>query len=194
MVQAISFDSKIDKESSVTLLNTLNELLAQDDDLLEDLTVVLYYSSPGGEVYWANYQTDFLNRCLDYFNLEIYTGNIIMSAAVDVLKNFKGNIIVDNLTVGMIHHISSELNTKELNIPHSYDSFILKQHRIENKKSLDSFQEYLNDEEVELFKSGREVYLTAQRLKNIIYGSKKQSKNFTIKQRKVRKESSKKSS
>lgn len=185
MVQAISYDSKIDRESSINLLNTLNELLAQDDETMNDLTVVLYYSSPGGEVYWANYQTDFLNRCLDYFNIEIYTGSVIMSAAVDVLKNFKGNIIVDNLTVGMIHHISSDLNTKELNTPHSYDSFILKQHMVENKKSLAMYKDYITEEEATLFKNGKEVYLNASRLKDILYDSKKTTKTHVITNRKI---------
>ena len=171
MVQAISFDGYINKDSTNALLNNINELIMLSKSV-ENLKVILYYSSEGGEVYWANYQIDFLNRALEHFNLEIYTGGIIMSAAVKVVDCFKGVVHVDELTVGMIHQISSSIESKSLNNKNSFDSFILKQNRKDANKSFLRYKIFFTDDEIVLYDKGSEIYFDSNRLIKILNNKK----------------------
>lgn len=169
MIQSLTYDGEICEDNCVKLFKNLDDLIllkTQNPDI--DLKVILYYSSEGGQCYWADYQSDYLNRCLQYYPIEIMTGANIMSAAVDVLMKFKGKITVPPLTLGMIHKASTSFQIKDATNKFSYGTIISKQVSKENNKFLRKISKHLSIKEIEIYKNGYEVFLNSVRLKKIL--------------------------
>lgn len=171
MTQFLFFDGNINKENTLELASQLNQLISFSlENPNTELRASLYYSSVGGFCYWAEYQVDMLNKCLEFFNIEIITGSDIMSSAVDVLLHFKGNVTVSPITKAMVHQVSTELLTKDLKNTDSLEYFVLKQNSQLNASALNKVKSILTEGEIARFKKGDEIYFDYKKLKKLING------------------------
>ena len=188
MIQSIIYDGDICTENTTELFKKLDDLVllkVTNPDL--PLEVVLYYSSEGGSCYCAEYQAHYLNRCLKHFPIEIVTGSIIMSAAVDVLMDFKGKITVAPLTMGMVHKSSTRVDTREISQNLSYDKLTIQRLNNSNNRFIKDLAPHFTTKEINLYKEGKEIYIYGARLKNLLNNVKPIAKKKPIAPKKTTK-------
>jgi len=125
----------------------------------------LYFESKGGENASCEYLTNFLNFNKD--NVILYTGNFIFSNGFQLVYDFKGEKIIGESTIGMIHLSSFEVEYINLKNKSSYEYVSSKDLLQYNELLIYKYSQFLNKSELKELKKGNDIYLSNKKLKEI---------------------------
>lgn len=120
---------------------------------------MIYLTSEGGDTQYGYWILDILNKHKDVITLNL--GQHVMSAAFHIAYHFSGAVIVNDLTIGMIHsgsNIMNIANSLAMDRKKSHDKCV--------RKDLESFT-FLSKKERSDFIRGIDIYLTNERMKKI---------------------------
>lgn len=130
--------------------------------LEETETINLYFQSNGGEVCLIEYFVNTLNTLADKHDLTIYTGNEIFSAALKILLDFKGKVVISPLTLFMTHEAYITHSSSEVKNTKSIVHIINNNMREVDKEYLELLPLVFSDRQVKDYKLGKEIYFFKQ--------------------------------
>lgn len=191
----LNYDDPIHQNSTENLMSQVNDLInsakMNDSIMLGMVTpeqvikplLTIYYSTDGGSMFYSTVQTKLLNTLASYYDITLITGEVIMSAGIDVIMNFKGNVVLTEETIFMIHQPSVLTEARE---NHNKKSIArvslnsLESYRTKGEKELLPF---LTKEQQKDYVNGIDIYLTKKEFEIIF--NKIKAKKKVVKKAKV---------
>ena len=149
-MKRLVIDSEVGPEMLVGIVDFLEQLEGEG---------MIYFTSEGGDTQYGRWIVDLLNEYKEVITLNI--GQCIMSAGFYIVYNFKGKVIINDLTVGMVHSGSNMMNIGS--------SLLETRKREHDKMTLEDIKNYsfLSKSEQRDFKKGVDILLSNERLKEI---------------------------
>jgi len=155
------------------LEGTINQAIAEKladayNELRPDEILHIYLASGGGSVSVARIMIDMINA--NQTNTILTGFNIIASAAFEILLSVKCKKQIVDDTIGMVHLYSWSVDFRDDAKPKDiFAEFQIKQLKKSLKERLEFFKSCrLTTPEIETLKTGQDLYLTTERLRQII--------------------------
>lgn len=160
-MKAIKFDGELTD-------GTVSKLLEDIDKYSKEEEIIIYFCTNGGGVTNGKILSDYLNRN-NYERFTIVVDWECSSAAFDVLIDTKCKIEINDSAFSLVHMSNNELNYTQLVNKNSISYFLKSKLEIDNAKSLKEFiLAGFTNEEINLYKEGKEVILSSDRMKSFI--------------------------
>lgn len=140
------------------------------DPLLKELTsnedqYLIYVETAGGLNTITDYLLHYLNLTPERFTL--VGGSEISSNGFWLFYHFKGEKIISDSTISMIHQSWKEVPSYDLKDKESTGYKDLQKLQKINDKNLEILKPYFSKKEIKDFKKGYDIYLSSDRLKQI---------------------------
>jgi hypothetical protein len=133
----------------------------------DDDEVILYFSSPGGDLALAYVMSDYLNRLGDRITVIAYWN--IGSAAVEVLRQYKGKLNMLNDVWGLIHCATRPIDSRGIKEKESVDNYLIKEIDKWNMNIVvNIYGEHLSQSELRRIKKGGDVCIEHDRFVDFI--------------------------
>lgn len=156
----VRFDGDITTKKVAKLLNEISFKLKEYEN------IIIYMTTPGGDVPDGMILVDYLNMHKDRIEL-VFTW-AVSSTGFEVMIFYKGKKRLVKPIYGMIHLGSNLVDVIELKDKNSYDTLCVKNVNTENKRRLIRYKKWLTKDEYERVKLGEEVYLPYKRVNEIL--------------------------
>ena len=146
-----------------------------NDDLVESFVSFLNdHSGPkhlvidsvGGNLDAMNLILSIINNDPDQYKITAFSN--VGSCSFDFLLRARCERVVLDSALAIVHLAGRDLHTKELKNPHSFDYWVKDLEEKYGEELLIFYSGYLNKDELELVKHGKEVFLTAERLRTML--------------------------
>ena len=152
------FNGKLNEEN---INNLLKELTSNADKYL------IYIDTAGGFNTLTNYLLHYLNLYKERFTL--ISGTEITSNGFWLFYYFEGERIISDSTIALIHQSWKEVPSYDLRDKQSNGYKDLQKLDKINEKSFKILEPYLSKKEIKDFKKGYDIYLSSDRIKQIIF-------------------------
>jgi len=166
-MKAIIFNEEIQEEEVVQLIETIDSSEAEE--------IYIYFSTPGGNTYYAEILVDYLNRL--HNSEEKFITVIILngcsSAGFSIIEDSFFPVIIGPNAAGIAHN-ESLLSTlhRDLN---PMEKVVSKRVEEKNAKTLEILSKVLPEKDIKSIKSGKDVCLDSKQL-NAYYEACQKSK------------------
>lgn len=132
-----------------------------EDAILQYSKVRLYFTSDGGSLYLADTFLNYLHKRSEHITL-VAVGRI-SSCAVELFVKYDGNKEILKHCQAVLHLYTVNVESRDLLDKKSYSKFSEDEIRKRNDELIDMFAKVLDDEELERYEEGHDVYINHKR-------------------------------
>lgn len=176
MIEYIIFNNKIESETISELMISLHKVdVLFDENPSNNNILVIYFTSSGGTISYADYLVDYLNRLVKKFKIEIVCSDFLLSSGLCVPLLFEGKVLINSCCHGMMHLPSCELNSSFFGKKNELGNFYMNDLLSTSKKEFSKYSTLFTKKEKEKYFNYEDVYFSTDRLqkyfnkRNLIY-------------------------
>jgi len=165
-MRTIRFNNELDEESVFELIKKIDSTINEEGFSGK---IILYFSSAGGEDYSAETLIHYLNNCYHHLkgNLRLVATGRIFSNGLIIFYRYEGEKEILRSTVGMAHLSSITVNNRLQKIRDSETQNEVEEVKSRNIFHSKIFEKLFSVKEFKDYISGKDVYFTSDRLKEM---------------------------